>query len=101
MAREKKAKRQYGKEILEDVFGIPNYESQLLEFNKDVNLMKLPQSLGQGSGYISQTAGRGKREGFTGAKQKHSLQGCEGEEGREAEELCDYAELRHRREHQA
>ncbi len=31
---------QYGKEILEDVFGIPNYESQLLEFNKDVNLMK-------------------------------------------------------------
>ena len=31
---------QYGKEILEDVFGIPNYESSLLEFNKDVNLMK-------------------------------------------------------------
>ena len=31
---------QYGKEILEDVFGIPNYESSLLEFNRDVNLMK-------------------------------------------------------------
>ena len=31
---------QYGKDILEDVFGIPAYESQLLEFNKDVNLMK-------------------------------------------------------------
>lgn len=30
----------YGKEILEDVFGIPNYSSQLLEFDKDVNLMK-------------------------------------------------------------
>ncbi len=31
---------QYGPEILEDVFGIPKYSSQLLEFNKDVNLMK-------------------------------------------------------------
>lgn len=31
---------QYGKEILEDVFGIPNYSSQLLEFDKCVNLMK-------------------------------------------------------------
>ena len=31
---------QYGKEILEDVFGIPNYESQLLEYDKCVNLMK-------------------------------------------------------------
>ena len=31
---------QYGKEILEDVFGIPNSESSLLEFNRDVNLMK-------------------------------------------------------------
>ena len=31
---------QYGKDILEDVFGIPAYESQLLEFNRDVNLMK-------------------------------------------------------------
>ncbi len=31
---------QYGTEILEDVFGIPKYSSQLLEFNKDVNLMK-------------------------------------------------------------
>ncbi len=31
---------QYGKEILEDVFGIPNYESQLLEYDKRVNLMK-------------------------------------------------------------
>lgn len=31
---------QYGKEILEDVFGIPNYSSQLLEFDNCVNLMK-------------------------------------------------------------
>ena len=31
---------QYGKEILEDVFGIPNSESSLLEFNRDMNLMK-------------------------------------------------------------
>ena len=31
---------QYGKDILEDVFGIPAYESQLLEFKRDVNLMK-------------------------------------------------------------
>lgn len=30
----------YGQEILEDVFGIPNYSSQLLEFGRDINLMK-------------------------------------------------------------
>lgn len=30
----------YGREILEDVFGIPNYSSELLEFNNDINLMK-------------------------------------------------------------
>lgn len=31
---------QYGLEILEDVFGIPNYSRQLLEYDKCVNLMK-------------------------------------------------------------
>lgn len=31
---------QYGREILEDVFGIPNYSGQLLEFDNCVNLMK-------------------------------------------------------------
>lgn len=31
---------QYGKEILEDVFGIPNYSGELLDFDDCVNLMK-------------------------------------------------------------
>ena len=31
---------QYGKDILEDVFGIPNYEAPLLEYDNCVNLMK-------------------------------------------------------------